>query len=202
MEDTTPSLDVTTPTPDAHGEVGMDRTELETLIRELILEREAETRDPNTLTLIAWGGDLDRIWPTTILATTAAAGGMDVTVFFTFWGLFSLVREDKRITGTNWMTKGMAAMNRPSAPHAGLSKMNLSGMGPMMMRKLAEKNGIAPPEELLATAAELGVKLWPCQMTMDLMGLKSSDLIDGLSEPVGAATAIERMKHSAISLFI
>ncbi len=184
------------------GLADMDRAELEAFIRELILEREAQTRDPNTLTLIAWGGDLDRIWPTTILATTAAASGMDVAVFFTFWGLFSLVREDKRITGTNWMTKGMSVMNRPSASHAGLSKMNLNGMGPTMMRKLAEKNGVAPPEDLLEMAKELDVKLWPCQMTMDLMGLQREDLIDGLGEPTGAATAIERMKRSAISLFI
>ncbi len=184
------------------GLADMDRSELEAFIRDLILQREAETRDPNTLTLIAWGGDLDRIWPTTILATTAAAGGMDVAVFFTFWGLFSLVREDKRVTGTNWMTKGMSMMNRPSASHAGLSKMNLNGMGPMMMRKLAEKNGVAPPEELLQMAKELDVKLWPCQMTMDLMGLARADLIDGLGEPAGAATALERMKRSAISLFI
>jgi peroxiredoxin family protein len=184
------------------GLADMDRSELEAFIRDLILQREAETRDPNTLTLIAWGGDLDRIWPTTILATTAAAGGMDVAVFFTFWGLFSLVREDKRVTGTNWMTKGMSMMNRPSASHAGLSKMNLNGMGPMMMRKLAEKNGVAPPEELLQMAKELDVKLWPCQMTMDLMGLAREDLIDGLGEPAGAATALERMKRSAISLFI
>ena len=181
---------------------GMGRDELEAFIRDLILQREAETRDPNMLTLIAWGGDLDRIWPTTILATTAAASGMDVAVFFTFWGLFSLVREEKRVTGTNWMTKGMSVINRPSASHAGLSKMNMSGMGPMMMRKLAEKNGVAPPEELLAMAKELDVKLWPCQMTMDLMGLAREDLIHGLGEPAGAATALERMKRSAISLFI
>ncbi len=181
---------------------GMGRAELETFIKDLILQREAETRDPNTLTLIAWGGDLDRIWPTTILATTAAASGMDVAVFFTFWGLFSLVREEKRVTGTNWMTKGMSVINRPSASHAGLSKMNMSGMGPMMMRKLAEKNGVAPPEELLQMAKELDVKLWPCQMTMNLMGLQREDLIDGLAEPAGAATALERMKRSAISLFI
>ncbi len=66
---------------------GMARAELEAFITDLILRREAETPDPNTITLIAWDGDLDRIWPTTILATTAAAGGMDVAVFFTFWGL-------------------------------------------------------------------------------------------------------------------
>ncbi len=180
----------------------MDRDELEAFVKELIAKREAETRDPNMFTLIAWGGDLDRLWPTTILATTAAASGMDVAVFFTFWGLFPLVREDKRITGNNWMTKMLSAMNRGNAAHAGLSKMNMAGMGPTMMRKLADKNGVAPPEELLEMAADLDVKLWPCQMTMDLMGLKREDMIDGLGNPAGAATALARMQRSAISLFI
>ena len=191
----------TTATPTAKA-VQMDPGELETFVKELILQREAEVRDPNMVTLISWGGDLDRVWPTTILATTAAAGGMDVAVFFTFWGLFPLVREDRRITGTDWRNKGLSLMNRGSAAHAGLSKLNMGGMGPMMMRQLAKKNGVAPPEELLEMAKDLDVKLWPCQMTMDLMGLKPEDLIDGLDEPAGAATALERMKRSAISLFI
>jgi peroxiredoxin family protein len=180
----------------------MDRDELEAFVKELVLTREAETRDPKMFTLIAWGGDLDRLWPTTILATTAAASGMDVAVFFTFWGLFPLVREERRITGTNWMTKMLSLMNRGSAAHAGLSKMNMGGIGPMMMRKLAGENGVAPPEELLDMAADLDVKLWPCQMTMDLMGLKREDLIEGLDDPAGAATALARMQRSAISLFI
>jgi peroxiredoxin family protein len=180
----------------------MNRDGLEAFVKELILQRESETRDPNMITLISWGGDLDRVWPTTILATTAAAGGMDVAVFFTFWGLFPLVREDKRLTGSCWRTRALSMMNRGSAEHAGLSKLNMGGMGPMMMRKLAAKNGVAPPEELFDMAKDLDVKLWPCQMTMDLMGLKREDLIDGLDEPAGAATAIERMKRSAVSLFI
>jgi peroxiredoxin family protein len=180
----------------------MTRDQLRTFVNELILARESEVRDPNMFTLIAWGGDLDRIWPTTILATTAAASGMDVAVFFTFWGLFPIVREDVRITGTNWMTKALSLMNRGSAAHAGLSKLNMGGSGPKMMRKLAKDNGVAAPEELLEMAKELDVKLWPCRMTMDLMGIKDSDLISGLDEPAGAATALERMKRSALSLFI
>ena len=185
------------------GRVGdMEVSELESFVQELILRRESEVRDPNLVTLVAWGGDLDRIWPTTILASTAAAGGMDVAVFFTFWGLFSLVKPEKRLTGNNWMTKGLSAMNRPSAAHSGLSKLNMGGAGPMMMRKLAAQNGVAPPEELLEMARDLDVKLWPCRMTMDLMGLKESDMIDGLDEPAGAATALARMQKSAISLFI
>jgi peroxiredoxin family protein len=187
----------------ASGTVGeMSRAELEAFVGELIRARESEVRDPNLVTLVAWGGDLDRIWPTTILATTAAAGGMDVAVFFTFWGLFPLVREDVRITGTNWMTRALSMMNRGSAAHAGLSKLNMGGSGPKMMRKLAKDNGVAAPEELLEMAKDLDVKLWPCRMTMDLMGLKDSDLIDGLDAAAGAATALERMKRSAISLFI
>lgn len=179
---------------------GMDRQGLEDLVERMVAER--DTRDPNMMTLVAWGGDLDRIWPTTILATTAAANGMDVAVFFTFWGLFPLVREDVRVTGDNWMTKGLSMMNRGSASHAGLSKLNMGGAGSSMMRKLADKRGVAPPEDLLEMASDLDVKLWPCQMTMDLMGLKREQLIDGLDETVGAATAIERMRRSAISLFI
>lgn len=180
----------------------MDRSELEGFVRELIAERERETRDPNMMTLIAWSGDLDRIWPTTILATTGAAGGMDVAVFFTFWGLFPLAREDRRITGDNWMTKMLSLMNRGSAEHAGLSKLNMGGAGAQMMRRIAKEKGVSPPEELLDMARDLDVKLWPCQMTMDLMGLKREDLVGGLDDPVGAATALERMKRSAVSLFI
>jgi peroxiredoxin family protein len=179
---------------------GMSREELEELVASMIAER--DTRDPNMMTLIAFSGDLDRIWPTAILASTGAAGGMDVAVFFTFWGLFSLVKEDRRLTGDNWMTRGLSLMNRGSAEHAGLSKLNFGGAGPMMMRSLAKQHGVAPPEELLEMARDLDVKLWPCQMTMDLMGLKLEDMIDGLDEPAGAATALARMQRSAVSLFI
>jgi peroxiredoxin family protein len=188
--------------PDSGRVAEMDRSELESFVGELIRRREQEVRDPNTMTIVGWSGDLDRLWPSTILATTGAAGGMDVAVFFTFWGLFPLVREDRRITGSNWMTKALSLMNRGSAAHAGLSKLNMGGAGPKMMRRLAKQNGVAPPEELLEMARDLDVKLWPCQMTMDLMGLKREDLIDGLDEPAGAATALERMKRSALSLFI
>ena len=93
-------------------------------------------------------------------------------------------------------------MNRGSAEHAGLSKLNMGGAGPMMMRKLAKQHGVAPPEELMEMAQDLDVKMWPCQMTMDLMGLKREDMIEGLDEPAGAATALARMQKSAISLFI
>lgn len=156
----------------------------------------------NKLTIIAWGGDLDRIWPTTILATTAAASGMESSVFFTFWGLFAIVKPGVRITGDNWMQKMMSAMNPGSAQKAKLSRYHFAGVGPTMFKKLATDHQVAKPEELIATAQDLGVRLIPCQMTMDLLGLKSSDLLDGLEEPIGAATALAEMRDAAVSLFI
>ena len=156
----------------------------------------------NKLAIIAWGGDLDRIWPTTILATTAAASGMEASVFFTFWGLFAIVRPGVRITGENWMQKMMSVMNAGSAQKAKLSRYHFAGAGPAMFKKLADDHQVAKPEELIATAQELGVRLIPCQMTMDLLGLKREDLIDGLEEPIGAAAAIAEMREAAVSLFI
>ena len=156
----------------------------------------------NKLTIIAWGGDLDRIWPTTILATTAAASGMEASVFFTFWGLFAIVRPGVRITGVNWMQRMMSAMNPGSAEKAKLSRYQFAGAGPRMMKKLAAEHQVANPETLIQTAQDLGVRLIPCQMTMDLMGLSREDLLDGLEEPIGAATAIREMRDAAVSLFI
>jgi peroxiredoxin family protein len=156
----------------------------------------------NKLTIIAWGGNLDRIWPTTILATTAAASGMESSVFFTFWGLFAIVKPETRITGDNWMQKMMSAMNPGSAQKAKLSQYNFAGAGPAMFKRLADDHQVAKPEELIALAQDLGVRLIPCQMTMDLLGLRREDLIDGLEEPIGAATALLEMKEAAVSLFI
>jgi peroxiredoxin family protein len=156
----------------------------------------------NKLTIIAWGGDLDRIWPTTILATTAAASGMESMVFFTFWGLFAVVKPDVRVTGENWMQKMMSVMNPGSAQKAKLSRYHFAGAGPAMFKRLADEHQVAKPHELMALAKDLGVRLVPCQMTMDLLGLKREELIDGLEEPIGAATAILEMRQAAVSLFI
>jgi peroxiredoxin family protein len=153
--------------------------------------------DPGGMTIICWSGDLDRVWPQLILATTGAAYGMQVTLFFTFWGLFTLKRPEVKVTGDSWMTKMLGLFNQEN-----LSHLNFAGTGPRMMRTIADQHKVAPPEELLEIAAQLGVRLWPCQMTMDLMGLKQDDLIDGLGAPVGAAAAVAEMQRSSINLFI
>ena len=153
------------------------------------------------LVIFAWSGELDKIWPTLILATTGAALGKQTTVFFTFWGLFPLVKNEVRLTGANWMQKMLSMMNRGGDQHLKLSKMNFVGAGPAMMKSLARKNHVASPHELMAMAKEMGVHLVPCQMTMDMMGLEREDLIEGLEEPAGAARALAEAQ-GAITLFI
>jgi peroxiredoxin family protein len=159
------------------------------------------------LVIFAWSGDLDKVWPQLILATTGAAMGMETTVFFTFWGLIPLLKNDKaagrtrRLTGENWMQKMLSTMNHGGTDHLRLSHMNFAGAGSAMMKSLAKSHKVASPTELMELAKEMGVHMVPCQMTMDLMGLTREDLIDGLDEPAGATTALLEAQD-AITLFI
>jgi len=94
-------------------------------------------------------------------------------------------------------------MQRPGIDHLKLSKMNFLGMGPWMMGTLSKKYNVAKPAELLEACQALGVEFIPCQMTMEMFGLKREDMIDGLGEPAGAATVIELMTQpNTASLFI
>ena len=154
------------------------------------------------LVIINWSGDLDKIWPVLILSSTAAASGVKCKVFVTFWGLLPFVKDQKRIVGEKWMQKMLTLMQRPGIDHPKLSKMNFLGMGPWMMGVLSKKYNVASPRELLDAATALGVEFIPCQMTMDMFGLKREDLIDEMGDPAGAATAIELMTEADASLFI
>src|SRR6266542_6420988 len=92
---------------------------------------------------VCWSGDLDRVWPVLILATTAAASGLEVDVFFTFWGLRVLQRNNKRITGKNWMQKAESLVDRGGTDHLKLGKVHFGGMGTMMIKKLAQQHKVA-----------------------------------------------------------
>jgi len=157
---------------------------------------------PRDFLIIAYSGDLEKVWAQMILASTAAAMGVKTRIFVTFWGLPTFVKPGVRITGENWMQKMMSGMKRPGIAHRKLSTMNFLGMGPWMMRKLAKRYGVSSPAELLEVAQMLGVEIMPCQMTMDMFGLKREDMIDGLGEPVGAATVIGLLSEGSSALFI
>jgi peroxiredoxin family protein len=159
-------------------------------------------KPPRGLAIICYSGDLEKTWATMILASTAGAMAMPTKVFVTFWGLQTFVRDDVRITGENWMQKMMSFMQRPGISHRKLSKMDFFGMGPWMMRKLAKQYHVASPKELLEMAAAMGVEFIPCQMTMDMFGIRREDLIEGMGEPVGAATYLSYVGEDYSPLFI
>jgi peroxiredoxin family protein len=159
----------------------------------------AQTHD---ILIIAYSGELEKTWAAMLLASTAGAMGIKTKVFVTFWALQTFVKDSKRITGQNWMQKMLALMQRPGIDHRKLSKMNFLGMGPWMIGTLAKKYKDASPAELRDIAMSFGVEFIPCQMTMELYGLTRDDLIDGMGEPVGAATVIGLLNEGWSPLFI
>ena len=168
------------------------------------LPQPAQASEPalHDILIIDYSGELEKTWATMILASTAAAMGAKCRVFVTFWGLQTFVKDEKRITGRNWMQRLLSFMQRPGISHRKLSKMNFLGMGPWMMRKLAKQYQVSSPKELLEVAQALGVEFMPCQMTMDMYGLTKDDLVEGMGEPVGAATVIGLMQQGSSPLFI
>ena len=184
---------------DALAEAIADVEGMPEVAEQPLVEQPAKTKQ---LVIVNWSGDLDKVWPVMILSSTAAASGVSCKVFVTFWGLMPFVKDQKRIVGETWMQKMLTLMQRPGIDHLKLSKMNFMGMGPWMMGVLSRKYNVASPRELLEAATALGVEFIPCQMTMDMFGLKREDLIDEMGEPAGAATAIELMTEADASLFI
>jgi peroxiredoxin family protein len=155
------------------------------------------------LVIINWSGEFDKVLPTLIMGSVAAASGYRASVFLTFWGLLPFVKDSRRITGDGMMQKMLSFMQRPGISHMKMSKMNFLGMGPWMIGKLSEQYNVASPQELLEACQLMGVEFLPCQMTMDMYGLKPEDMIEGLSDPVGAATVLELMTEDHTgSLFI
>jgi peroxiredoxin family protein len=176
-------------------------TVIPTVLPQPVPEHEHEV-PPRDILIIDYSGELEKTWATMILASTAGAMGARTRVFVTFWGLQTYVKDEKRITGQNWMQKMMSFMQRPGISHRKLSKMNFLGMGPWMMGRLAKQYNVASPKELLEAAQLMGVEFIPCQMTMDMFGLTRDDLIEGMGEPVGAATVIGLLQEGSAPLFI
>ena len=176
----------------------------EEYVRQIVrseIER-AGARDPGrkTATIIASKGTLDWAYPPLILATTAAASGMETSVFFTFYGLCIIHKDFEKLLKVSPL--GNPAMPMPvTMPNFVLG---LPGMGPvatkMMKAKFKGKN-VTTISELLDTARELGVRLIACQMTMDVFGYKAEDFIEGV-EFAGAAAFLAEARKAHLTLFV
>ncbi len=155
----------------------------------------------NKVTVLVCSGDLDKVLAAFIIANGAAASGMDVTMFFTFWGLKAIER-DGVLTGKSLFGRMLGLMNRGGVETIGLSRLNMGGMGRWMMKKMMKSKNVASLRELRDVAIELGVKLMPCDMSMEIMEINCGDLIPQTTEPVGVATMIAESNESANTLFI
>ncbi len=152
-------------------------------------------------TLIVFSGDLDRALAAFMIANGAAAMGDEVTMFFTFWGL-NILRKAKKVKAKKTFLQAMFGWMMPRGPsRLGLSKMNFGGMGAMMMKKVMKGQNIMSLEDLLAAAKDQGVKLVACTMSMDVMGIKEEELIDGL-EFAGVASYLGEADEANVNLFI
>ncbi len=188
-----------------HHEAGLNIEALEKHVAELKEQVEAlsKERPENKLSMIVFSGDMDKVLASLVVATGAVAMGMDVVMFFTFWGTPILRDKNKKVGGKDLMGKMFGAMLPKGACEVKLSKMNMGGMGTAMMKSLMKKKNVASIEEMLELAAELGVRIYVCEMSMDLMGFKREEMIDYPNlNFCGVAKFLEEAQNSKIQLFI
>jgi peroxiredoxin family protein len=154
-------------------------------------------------TIIVFSGDFDKMMAAFIIANGAAAMGDDVTMFFTFWGLNALRKPQKvQVKKPKSALQAMFGRMMPrGANKLGLSKMNFAGMGAPMMKKVMKDNNVMTLDELIASAKEQGIKMVACTMSMDVMGLREEELMDGL-EYAGVGSYLGEADEANVNLFI
>ena len=176
--------------------------QLESLSRDAV---ESLSRDAaeNKLSMVVFSGDLDKVLASFVIGTGAVAMGMDVVMFFTFWGTPLLRDKKKKAGGKDLMGKMFGTMLPKGTSDLKLSKMNMGGMGTAMMKSLMKKKNVASLEQMLDLAKELGVRIFICEMSMDLMGFKREEMVDYPNLTYcGVAKFLEEAKSSKIQLFI
>ena len=142
-------------------------------------------------TIILHSGDMDKLYSALIIGNGALAMGMEASIFFTFWGLQRLQKNNVLSLPKVGLEKGP------------LSKMHMLGLGKRMIEQRMEKANVASLEKLMADFKELGGKIIACDMTMEIMGIRREDLREDLIDEYGAVgTYIQEARESAITLFI
>ncbi len=159
----------------------------------------SDAQVPEKASIIVMSGDMDKVMGAFIIATGAAAFDMQVSMFFTFWGLNAISKGN--FTGKGVMGKMLGVMNRGGIDRLNPSRLSFGGMGRWMFKKMMKNRKVTPLPELLKQAQELGVKFTACEMSMNVMEIKKEDLIDGV-QIGGVASFIADASESKFSLFI
>jgi peroxiredoxin family protein len=152
---------------------------------------DAEAKKAERVSIVLHSGDMDKLYSALIIGNGALAMGMDASIFFTFWGLQRLRKDDA------W------AMPPAGLDKGSLSKMNMLGLGRRMMQQRMSNKNVASLERLMADFRDLGGRIIACDMTMDIMGVRKEDLREDLIDDFGGVgTFIQEARDSAVTLFI
>ena len=163
---------------------------------------ELEERNPDKVTIVVLSGDMDRVMAAFIIATGAAAMGMQVTMFFTFWGLNTIRRKGASSVAKDWLRRMFGLLNRGGAETLPLSKFHFGGLGTSMMKRVMRQHRMPGIPELMLMAQDLGVKFIACTTTMGLMGISKDTLIEGVDQLAGVSTYLAEAKQGSVNLFI
>jgi len=166
-------------------------------------ETAPKEEEKKKLTIVVFSGDLDRALAAFMIAATAASMGIEVIMFFTFWGLNVIKKNDGKINAKGFMRKMFGWLNKGGTKKLKLSKFNMMGMGTAMIKKLMKSMKMPTLDELIGMAHQMGVKLYACSTTCGLMGLDAGNFRDEVEpEIVGAAFFLGEAVESKSTLFI
>ena len=154
------------------------------------------------LTIVVFSGDLDRALAAFIVATTAASMGMEVSMFFTFWGLNIIKKNEGGIGGKGLMRKMLNFINRGGSRRLKLSKFNMLGLGTWMMKRLMKDINYPSIDEFITMAKDMGIKLIACTTTCGVMGLSEDAFRSEVDSMAGAAYFLGEARESKVVLFI
>ena len=154
------------------------------------------------LTIVVFSGELDKALAAFMLATTGASMGMEVSMYFTFWGLNIIKKNKGAIESKGLMRKMLNFMNRGGSKRLKLSRLHMFGLGTWMMKKLMKEINMPSVDEFIAMAQQMGVKMIPCSTSCGLMGLGEGAFREESTSLAGAAYFLNEARQSKVTLFI
>lgn len=158
--------------------------------------------DKEKLTIVVFSGDLDKALAAFILATTGASMGMDVSMFFTFWGLNIIKKNEGSIKSKGLKRKMFNLLNRGGSKRLKLSKFHMFGLGTWMMKKVMKESNYPTIDEFITMAHQMGIKMIPCSTTCGMFGLTEDAFRSEVQSLAGAAYFLNEARQSKVSLFI
>ncbi len=163
---------------------------------------ELHASKPERVTLVVLSGDMDRVMAAFIIATGAASMGMQVTMFFTFWGLNAIRREGTSGGAQDWLRRMFGYLNKGGADSLPLSRFHFWGLGTRMMKLVMKQNRMPGIAELREMALDLGVRFIACTTTLGLMGITKDTLIGEVDQFAGVSTYLAEAREAQVNLFI